>query len=100
MLQCDFYCGIIYSNRVTPLGGKTMIDIIDYIDIRIKSCELLSNEHFKLSKTANLEEDRIRCEVLANCYKREVTTLQIIRRLLKAKLNLSDETIKGGGSDS
>lgn len=99
MLQCDFYCGIIYSNRVTPLGGKTMINVIDYIDIRIKSCELLSNEHFKLSKKANLDEDRIRCEVIANCYNREIATLQIIIRLLKAKLNLSDETIKGGDSD-
>ena len=99
MLQCDFYYGIIYSNRVTPLGGKTMIDIIDYIDIRIKSCELLSNAHFNLSKKCSLE-DRIRCEVLANCYKREVCTLQIIRRLLKAKDSLSDETIKGGDIDS
>lgn len=100
MLQCDFYYGIIYSNRVTPLGGKTMIDIIDYIDIRIKSCELLSNAHFNFSKECKLEEDRIRCEVLAGCYKREVTTLQIIRRLLKAKSDTSYETIKGGGSDS
>lgn len=73
-----------------------MIDVIDYIDIRIKSCEFLSNEHFNLSKECSLEEDRIRCEVLANCYKREVTTLQIIRRLLKAKLNTSDGTMKGG----
>lgn len=76
-----------------------MIEVIDYIDIRIKSCELLMVEHFKLSKTANCDESRIRCEVIADCYKREVETLHIIRRLLKAKLNTSDETIKGGDTN-
>lgn len=71
-----------------------MIEVIDYIDIRIKSCELLMDEHFKLSKKANCDESRIRCEVIVGCYKREAETLQIIRRLLKAKLNTSDGTIK------
>lgn len=73
-----------------------MIEVIDYIDIRIKSCELLMLEHFRVSKKANCDELRIRCEVIADCYKREVETLQIIRRLLTVKFSTSDETIKGG----